>query len=216
VTNFWRILKQFFKWYRIVCPLRFQNPTPLFSFFLSSPSSLSMPKLSGNTLLCWNRACVEIFVLRKDKPEKPVTTQNIVLKITQICVAVTQHFLTQARFKHKSHFEHKNFVYEESKPTFSIQVYFFCRCTLSLHKFTQVYTSLHKFTLHMASPFGITREILLLLQGWFVDQCPQRLNLFCIRKNLTYSWFESETFGFHLVMLSTDPWRSWFTLWKFL
>jgi hypothetical protein len=33
-----------------------------------------------------------------------------VLKITQICVATTQNFPTQARFQHKSDFEHKNYV----------------------------------------------------------------------------------------------------------
>jgi hypothetical protein len=51
---------------------------------------------------------VEIFVLRKDKlcMEKPVITQKIVLKIKQICVASTQNFPTQARFQHKSDFEH--------------------------------------------------------------------------------------------------------------
>jgi hypothetical protein len=54
------------------------------------------------------RACVEIFVLRKNKlcMEKPVITQKLVLKITQICVAATQKFSTHAQFQHKSDFEH--------------------------------------------------------------------------------------------------------------
>jgi hypothetical protein len=42
--------------------------------------------------------------------EKPVITQKLVLKITQICVAATQNFPTLARFQHKNDFEHKNFV----------------------------------------------------------------------------------------------------------
>jgi hypothetical protein len=56
--------------------------------------------------LVWNQACVEIFVLRKDKFcfEKPVITQKIVLKTTQICVPLTQNFPTQARVQHKSDF----------------------------------------------------------------------------------------------------------------
>jgi hypothetical protein len=55
--------------------------------------------LCSKSLLCWNRACVEIFVLRKDKlcMEKPVNTQKLVFKITQSSVAATQNFPTQAR-----------------------------------------------------------------------------------------------------------------------
>jgi hypothetical protein len=50
--------------------------------------------------------------MQKDKLciKKPVITQKLVLKITQICVAATQIFPTQARFQHKSEFEDKNFV----------------------------------------------------------------------------------------------------------
>jgi hypothetical protein len=57
---------------------------------------------------------VEIFVLRKEKlcMEKPVITQKLVLKITQICFAAVQNFPTQARFQHKNDFEQKNFVRE--------------------------------------------------------------------------------------------------------
>jgi hypothetical protein len=55
---------------------------------------------------------VEIFVLRKDKfcMEKPVITQKLVLKITQICSAAIQNLPTHSRLQPKSDFEHKNFV----------------------------------------------------------------------------------------------------------
>jgi hypothetical protein len=39
--------------------------------------------------------------------EKPVITQKRVLKIIQICVAVTQRFPKKAQFQNKSDYEHK-------------------------------------------------------------------------------------------------------------
>jgi hypothetical protein len=55
------------------------------------------------SLLCWNRACVEIFVLRKDKlcmwkPVITVITQKLVLKITQYftgSIPIHERFWTQ-------------------------------------------------------------------------------------------------------------------------
>jgi hypothetical protein len=54
--------------------------------------------------------------------EKLVIAQKLVLKITQICVAATQIFPTQARFQHKSDFEHKNFVCAKTS-TFFVETY---------------------------------------------------------------------------------------------
>jgi hypothetical protein len=62
----------------------------------------------------WNINCKppKKIVLRKGKlgMEKPVITQKLVLKTTQICVTATQKFSTQARFQHKRDFEHNSFV----------------------------------------------------------------------------------------------------------
>jgi hypothetical protein len=49
----------------------------------------------------------------------------------------------------------------------------------------------------MASPFGITRQILFLLQVFLVRQT-KVLNLFCMRKTMTFSGFEPGTFGFQV------------------
>jgi hypothetical protein len=59
-------------------------------------------------------------MLRKDKlcMEKPVITQKLVLKTTQILVAATQNFPTQDRFQHKSDFEKKIFVCMEYEGLF--------------------------------------------------------------------------------------------------
>jgi hypothetical protein len=72
------------------------------------------------------RPYAQISVLRKDKlcMEKPVSTQKLVLKRIQICVAATQICQHQARFQHKSDFTLKNFVcmvLEHQQPGSDIQ-----------------------------------------------------------------------------------------------
>jgi hypothetical protein len=62
----------------------------------------------------------------------------------------------------------------------------------------------------MASPFGITRHILLLLQGWFVR--PMSKPLLHEEKPWLIRDSNPGPLGFKSAMLPTEPWRSSFRI----